>query len=118
MAEGFFNRGAYRRKLDMRACSAGLNPAIHLDSTVCQVMDEAKSSLDYHIPKSLSQPMMKSAQVIVTIGCRVDAARSPHISARVEEWCIDDPSGQPIEKVREIRDQTKARVEKLLVELE
>jgi hypothetical protein len=34
-----------------------------------------------------------------------------------EDWCFDDPAGQPIEKVREIRKQIQERVERLLAEL-
>lgn len=34
-----------------------------------------------------------------------------------EDWFLEDPKGQPIEKVREIRDQIKAKVEKLIEEM-
>jgi arsenate reductase len=33
---------------------------------------------------------------------------------RYEDWELDDPAGQPLEKVRPIRDEIKARVEELL----
>jgi protein-tyrosine-phosphatase len=36
---------------------------------------------------------------------------------RYEDWQLDDPAGQGIEAVREIRDEIKTRVEKLLSEL-
>jgi arsenate reductase len=34
--------------------------------------------------------------------------------ARVEDWPIEDPKGQPVEKVRTIRDEVRRRVEEFL----
>jgi arsenate reductase len=34
-----------------------------------------------------------------------------------ENWELDDPADQPLEKVRLIRDDLRARVERLLIEL-
>ena len=43
----------------------------------------------------------------------------PYIpGTRYEDWSIDDPAGQPLEAVRPIRDQIRARVETLLAELD
>ena len=36
---------------------------------------------------------------------------------RYEDWELDDPAGQPITQVRPIRDEIRARVEKLLAEI-
>jgi protein-tyrosine-phosphatase len=36
---------------------------------------------------------------------------------RYEDWDLDDPAGQPLEKVRPIRDEIRRRVEVLLAEL-
>jgi protein-tyrosine-phosphatase len=34
-----------------------------------------------------------------------------------EDWVLEDPEGKPIERVREIRDQIKGRVAKLVDEI-
>jgi arsenate reductase len=45
----------------------------------------------------------------------VDEAACPAILyANVEDWGLPDPKGQPIERVREIRDEIRHRVEGLL----
>ncbi len=36
---------------------------------------------------------------------------------RYEDWVLDDPAGRPIEEVRRIRDEIRARVVALLAEL-
>jgi arsenate reductase len=36
---------------------------------------------------------------------------------RYEDWDLDDPAGQPIEAVRPIRDEIRARVQALVQEL-
>jgi arsenate reductase len=35
----------------------------------------------------------------------------------MEDWQIEDPEGKPINKVREIRDEVKARIKRLIEEL-
>jgi protein-tyrosine-phosphatase len=35
----------------------------------------------------------------------------------LEDWGLDDPKGRPVEEVRTIRDQIRARVEALLCEM-
>jgi arsenate reductase len=37
---------------------------------------------------------------------------------RYVDWDLEDPSGQPIESVREIRGEVAARVDQLLAELD
>jgi arsenate reductase len=36
---------------------------------------------------------------------------------RYEDWELTDPAGQPIEVVRQVRDEIRSRVEKLVGEL-
>ncbi len=35
-----------------------------------------------------------------------------------EDWGLEDPAGKPIEKVREIRDEIRSKVEGLIQELQ
>ena len=37
---------------------------------------------------------------------------------RYEDWELTDPAGQPIEVVRQVRDEIRGRVEKLVGELQ
>jgi arsenate reductase len=61
-------------------------------------------------PKQLTQEMADSANRIITMGCGVDATSCPARIHLSEDWGLDDPAGQSIEKVRAIRDQIKERV--------
>ena len=69
-------------------------------------------------PKQLTQEMVQGAGRIITMGCGVDADACPARFMVTEDWGLDDPAGQSIEKIREIRDQIRIRVEALLDELE
>ena len=51
------------------------------------------------------------------MGCGVDADACPARIHLSEDWGLDDPKGQPLEKVRAIRDEIKTRVETLLSEM-
>jgi arsenate reductase len=50
--------------------------------------------------------------VLVTMGCGDACPFVPGV--RVEDWPLPDPKGQPIEGVRRIRNDIRARVEDLL----
>ena len=54
------------------------------------------------------------ADLLVTMGC---GEKCPYIpGARVVDWPLPDPKDQPLERVREIRDDIRARVAALLVD--
>jgi len=37
---------------------------------------------------------------------------------KVEDWGLEDPGGKPVEKVKEIRDEIRRRVEQLIKGME
>ncbi len=112
MAEAFANRlGAGK----IAAESAGTEPADSLNPTVVEAMREIGYDMSGHHPKLLTLEMAESADRMITMGCGVDASTCPAAFLPTDDWGLDDPKGQPIEKVREIRDEIERRV-KLLVE--
>ncbi|MBM3166713.1 MAG: arsenate reductase ArsC [Chloroflexi bacterium] len=113
MAEAFFNHLARGK---VQATSAGTNPASRVDPTVIELMNELGIDMSSHYPKKLTVEMLDTADKIITMGCGV-AQACPATLAETEDWSIEDPKGQPKEKIRDIRDQIKARVEKLLQEM-
>jgi arsenate reductase (thioredoxin) len=46
------------------------------------------------------------------MGCGDECPTAPGVPR--EDWPLDDPAGQPLERVRAIRDDIRARVEDLL----
>ena len=113
MAEAFANRLGQRKLI---AESAGTEPGDALNPQAVAVMQEIGYDMSGHHPKMMTLEMVDSADRIITMGCGVDAGVCPAAFVPTEDWGLDDPKGQPIEKVREIRDEIKARVEKLIAE--
>ncbi len=50
-------------------------------------------------------------QVLVTMGCGEQCAYMPRVR---EDWPLQDPKGQPVERLRETRDDIRDRVPALL----
>ncbi len=110
MAEAFFNE---LTKGKIMAFSAGTAPAPAVDPTVVEVMKEAGIDLSRNFPKALTPDMLDGAVRVITMGCGVEGI-CPATFTETEDWDLEDPKGQPIEKVRKIRDNIKARVETIL----
>lgn len=116
MAEAFVNALAKARGLDVRGASAGTVGGKALNPMAVQAMDELGISMAGQTPKLMTQAMADEADRIVTMGCGVDAEACPARFLVTEDWGLDDPAGQPIERVREIRDQIRDRVARMLDE--
>ena len=115
MAEAFFNLMANGRA---RGLSAGTQPAEKVNPAVAEAMKEIGIDISRNKPKALTLEMIEGADRMITMGCGDDAAGlCPAKIIETEDWALDDPKGQPLEKVRQIRDEVKARVTKLLAEM-
>lgn len=117
MAEAFFNALARESDVDAVAKSAGTLGAGTINPVAAQAMAEVGVMLDGQFPKVLTQEIADEADRIVSMGCGVDAAACPARFLVAEDWGLDDPAGQPLERVREIRDQIRAKVSALLADL-
>jgi arsenate reductase len=116
MAEAYLNHLARERGLAVRGESAGTEGGASLNPVAVEAMAEIGISMDGHRPKLLTPEMASHAAKIITMGCGVDAESCPAGVYFTDDWGLDDPKGQPIEKVREVRDEIRVRVEKLLDE--
>jgi arsenate reductase len=113
MAEAFFNHLAEEKA---SASSAGTKPASRINPTVVEVMREAGLDISHRKPKILTQMMINNAERVITMGCGEEKV-CPAIFVPMEDWQIEDPEGQSIDKVREIRDIIKTKIETLLKEM-
>jgi arsenate reductase (thioredoxin) len=113
MAEAFFNALAGGKA---RAISAGTRPATRVNATVAAAMKELGIDISRRKPKALTFEMMEKADRAITMGCGVEES-CPASFAPTEDWQLDDPEGRPLDEVRKIRDDIRARVEKLVREL-
>lgn len=114
MAEAFFNHWSTVKAL---AASAGTEPAKYINPAVAQAMIEDGIDISKQQPKLFTPDMAKNADRIITMGCGVENI-CPVSSISQEDWGIDDPAGEPIVKVRQIREAIKTRVAALIRELE
>jgi protein-tyrosine-phosphatase len=110
MAEAFFNRVA---KGKATGFSAGTRPASKVHPLVVEAMREVGVDISNRKPKVLTFEMLRSADRVITMGCNA-AEACPASLGPTEDWELDDPEGQPIEKVRQIRDEIEARVDQLV----
>jgi arsenate reductase len=113
-AQALFDHLAAERGLDLRADSAGTIPGAGINPMAAEAMREIGIPIDAARPKLLTSELAKSATLMITMGCGVNAAACPAGSCFTTDWGLEDPAGQPIEKVRKIRDQVKFKVEELL----
>ena len=110
MAAALFNQLADPSKA--RALSAGTDPGERVHPEVVAAMREVGIDLAGAVPQRLTEDLARQAQVLVTMGCGDACPFVPGV--RVEDWPLPDPKDQPIEGVRRIRNDIRARVEDLL----
>jgi len=111
MSQAFFAQAARGHE----GRSAGTDPADAVHPEVVEVMREVGIELADRKPQKLTREMAEWADVVVTMGCGDECPYIP--GRRYLDWDLPDPSGQPLEVVRETRDEIKRRVESLVLEL-
>jgi arsenate reductase len=110
MAAAFFNEMA--DPSEARALSAGTAPGERVHPEVVAAMQEVGVDLSSSKPRKLTAEVAQGAFILVTMGCGDECPHAPGV--RREDWLLDDPKGKPLPRVREIRDDIRARVEGLL----
>jgi arsenate reductase (thioredoxin) len=95
--------------------SGGSDPAEALNPAVVEVMAEAGIDISDQAPSVWTDDMIRSADVVVTMGCGDTCPFYP--GRRYLDWELEDPSGRSPEEVRPIRDEIRERVEELIGEL-
>jgi arsenate reductase len=110
MAAAFFTRLASPALA--RAVSAGTEPGERVHPEVVAAMREAGIDLSAAKPQRLTPELAEGAAWLVTMGCGEACPVVPGV--RREDWPLADPKGQPLARVREIRDEIRERVARLV----
>jgi arsenate reductase len=110
MAAAWFNHLADAAKAE--GISAGTEPGPRVHPVVAEAMREVGIDLTHAAPRFLSDELAREASILVTMGCGEACPVVPGL--RRMDWPVENPKGKPLERVREIRDEVKARVEALL----
>ncbi len=95
--------------------TAGSDPADELNAVAIEAMAELGIDLNQEFPKRLTDEFVRDADVVITMGCGDTCPIYP--GKRYQDWELDDPAGQDLPAVREIRDQIAGRVRALLDEI-
>lgn len=112
MAAGYLTAMAGDR---VRVLSAGSAPKDSINPQSVAVMQEDGVDISHNIPAILDVEDVRQSDVVITMGCGDACPVFP--GKRYEDWELQDPAGQDIDTVRKIRDDIKARIENLLVDL-
>ena len=95
--------------------SAGSAPAESINPAAVEAMLELGIDMSKEEPKILRDEDVEISDVVITMGCGDTCKFYP--GKRYEDWVLEDPAGQGIDTVRQIRDQIRLRVEELIADL-
>lgn len=112
MAERLFTRVADGRH---GARSAGSNPGAVVHPQVLEALREVGIDASDHVPRMLDDELVDSADVVVAT---CDDACPVVPGKRYVSWQLPDPKHEPLERVREIRDQISDHVDELVALLD
>jgi arsenate reductase len=110
MAAAWFNLLADPMKA--HAISAGTDPGPRVHPEVVAAMSEVGVDLSGAPTSKLRTELARRAQMLITMGCGDQCPVVPGLER--DDWPLEDPKGRPVERVREIRDEIRRRVETLL----
>ena len=96
--------------------SGGSEPAEETNAAAVEAMAEVGVDISGQRPQRWSDEVVRAADVIVTMGCGDACPIYP--GKRYEDWELTDPAGQPLDVVREVRDDIEARVRALMASLD
>ena len=85
--------------------------AVHPE--VVEVMREVGIDLSSGKPQLLTPELAQRANLLVTMGCGEECPFIPGL--RRADWALQDPKGQSVDRVREIRDDIHERVRTLVL---
>jgi len=100
--------------IDVR--SAGSEPASQINPVAVEAMREVGIDITGATPQLLATKTVEDSDVVITMGCGDACPIFP--GKRYEDWELTDPAGQSIEVVREVRDDIRGRIEKLVAGLQ
>jgi arsenate reductase len=111
---GAFTQHLAGDRLDV--ATGGSRPAEKLNSDMVSAMAEKKIDLAFRTPQGIEAALTNGRpDAIVTMGVGEDCPVVP--GALHREWDVPDPTGQPMETMRRVRDEIESRVKQLITTL-
>jgi arsenate reductase len=110
MAAAFFALLSDSSKVE--AVSAGTQPGDHVHPLVVDAMKEVGVDISRNRPQQLTRELAEGASLLVTMGCGDECPYVPGLAR--DDWPLRDPKDRPTAEVREIRDEIRERVSRLV----
>ncbi|MES2094291.1 MAG: arsenate reductase ArsC [Actinomycetota bacterium] len=95
--------------------SGGSEPSDQINPVAIQAMAEEGIDISQAVPQLMTTDQVRESDVVITMGCGDVCPIFP--GKRYEDWELTDPRGLPLDEVRLVRDDIRARVKNLLAEL-
>ncbi|CAO1650105.1 arsenate reductase ArsC [Salinibacterium sp. NSLL150] len=95
--------------------SGGSEPGNEINPIAIQAMAEEGIDISKAVPQLMTTDQVQASDVVITMGCGDVCPIFP--GKRYEDWELVDPKGKGLDEVRPIRDDIKARIQKLLAEI-
>ncbi|MEF8842145.1 MAG: low molecular weight phosphatase family protein [Haloarculaceae archaeon] len=120
MSTAFAERERERRGLedDVEILTGGTRPADRVHEEIVEVMREAGVDLSGRTPGEISTDELESCDYVATMGCSTLELDADASAVDVRDWALDDPDGEDLDRVRELRDEIAERVRDLFDEIE
>jgi protein-tyrosine-phosphatase len=99
----------------VRVLSGGSAPGDALNPMAVAAMAEEGIDISEEVPQLLLTDDVRASDAVITMGCGDACPIFP--GKRYEDWELTDPAGRGLDEVRPIRDDIKARVQRLLDDL-
>jgi protein-tyrosine-phosphatase len=119
MAAAFADRELAKRDLDdeITIVSGGTDPAEHVHEVVVDAMAELGIDISDRQPRAITPDELAEVEYVITMGCSANDVCPATWRGDARDWALDDPGGQDLATVREIRDEIHRLVTDLFDEL-
>ncbi|WP_049970321.1 arsenate-mycothiol transferase ArsC [Haladaptatus cibarius] len=118
MATAFAEEETDERTLDVEILTGGTHPEDEVHDVVVSAMAELGIDISGRNPRKITTDELISCDYVATMGCSTLDVSEAESKVEVRDWDLDDPHGESIEGVREIRDEIHERVSDLFDEIE
>ena len=93
--------------------TGGTHPADAVHPEAIEAMREVGIDISDREPQNVSTQELNDCDIVATMGC---STLELEADVEVRDWALDDPHGEDMERVREIRDDIRQRVAGLFTE--
>lgn len=111
-------RGRRSPEDDVEVVTGRTHPADRIREEVVEAMAEEGFALTDRTSRPITTAELEACDLLATMGCSTLGLDAASASVDVRDWALDDPRGEDADRVREIRENVRSGVSRLLDEIE